>query len=175
MEELLQDKDPKIVPIGSSDKVLACSEALNDKDYFFFLVDGDRKQGLDSSKKYAKHTYRLSKYCIENYLFDKDVLNNVISSLGKSITPNDLLRDVVNNYNCCDTKFDIIKTLFDCNQFSFEKLDNTDCSELIKQLGRNEFLAQKQYNLIRIFMQEAKKIGKFKKLFSEVLAFLEAE
>lgn len=175
LEELLQDKDPKIVPIGSSDKVLACSEALNDKDYFFFLVDGDRKQGLDSSRKYAKHTYRLSKYCIENYLFDKDVLNNVISSLGKSITPNDLLRDVVNNYNCCDTKFDIIKTLFDCNQFSFEKLDNTDCSELIKQLGRNEFLAQKQYNLIRIFMQEAKKIGKFKKLFSEVLAFLEAE
>ena len=35
LEELLKDKDFKIVPIGTHDKVLACSEALNDKDNFF--------------------------------------------------------------------------------------------------------------------------------------------
>lgn len=173
LEELLKNnKEFKIAPIGPCDKVLSCSEALREKDNFFFLVDGDRKRGLDTTKKYAKHTHRLSKYCIENYLFDEGVLSNVISFLGKSITPEDLLRNVVNGYNCCDAKFDIIKTLFECNQFSFEKLDNTDCSELVKQLGRNEFLAQKQYDLIRIFMQEAKKLGKFEELFSEVLDFL---
>ena len=101
------------------------------------------------------------------------VFANVISFLGRSISPEDLIQNVINRYNPCDTKFDIIKTLFNCNQFSFDKLDNTDCSELIKQLGKNDFLAQKQYDLIRIFVQEAKKLGKFEKMFSEVLAFLE--
>lgn len=172
LEELLTGKNFKIVPIGTCDKVLACSEALNDRDNFFFLVDGDRKKGLDTTKKYAKHTHRLSKYCIENYLFNEDIFSNVISSLGKNITPKTLLKNVVNNYNCCDTKFDIVRTLFECDQFSFEKLDNTDCSELIKQLGKNNFLARNQYDLLRLFITEAKKLGKFEELFSEVLDFL---
>ena len=37
-KELLKNEDFKIVPIGTCDKVLACSEALNDKDNFFFNI-----------------------------------------------------------------------------------------------------------------------------------------
>lgn len=176
LEELLKNEDFKIVPIGTCDKVLACSEALNDKDNFFFLVDGDRKIGLDTTKKkYAKHTHRLHKYCIENYLFDRAVLNQVILSLSKSTTPENLIQKVVDTYNPSDTKFDRIKTLFECGQFSFEKLDDTDCSELIKRLGSNDFLNKKQYDLICLFIQKAKELGKFEELFTEVLNFLEVK
>lgn len=174
LEELLKNhKEFKIAPIGPCDKVLSCSEALREKDNFFFLVDGDRRAGLDKSKQYAKHTHRLKKYCIENYLFDREIFTLVLQSCNKNDTPEIFLGKLIKQYNPVDTKFDQIKTLLECNQFSFEKLDDTDCSELVKQLGKKDFLNKNQYDLIRLFIGEAQKVGKFEKLFSEVLDFLE--
>jgi len=172
-KELLKDQEIKIKKLGSCDKVLACSEALNDKDNFFFLVDGDRKNGLEQTKQYAKHTLRLNKYCIENYLFDRDVFLQVLQVCQKEDEPESFIKKVIDQYNPADSKFDRIRTLFEYNQFSFEKLDDTDCSELMKQLEKKDFLNRKHYELVSLFIEKAKELGKFEKLFSEILCFLE--
>ena len=171
LDELLKDKGFKIIPIGSCDKVLACAEAFKDKNNFYFLVDGDNKPALNTSK-YKQNAYKLLKYCIENYLFDREVFQNILDELQKKASIEEYIKKVVENYNSQDRKFDRIETLFECNQFSITKLDKTDCSELIKQLARNEFLNIKQYDLIQLFIDKAKELGKFEELFSEILTFL---
>ncbi len=171
LDELLKDKGFEITPIGSCDKVLACANALKGKHNFYFLVDGDRKPSLDTDR-YSQRAHRLLKYCIENYLFDGDVFQKVLDSFNVKDTPVEYIKKVTDNFTPDNPKFDRVKTLIECKQFSLEKLDKTDCSELIKQLGRNEFLNKEQYSLIQLFIDKAKELGKFEELFSEVLEFL---
>lgn len=129
-------------------------------DNSYFLIDGDNENINIASNKFIT----LSKYCIENYFFDPEILSKTFNKTKDAIKTK-ILASI--KERATSQKWLVYKKLAELSDsFPFELLDFLDCGILISNFSQK--LDVKKETLIKRYIDKANEVGKLDDVFREI-------
>lgn len=169
IDELL-NLDLEIKQLGSREEVVKFSKALRklNIENIHFLIDHDNKPKRDYSE--TVNLIQLTKYCIENYFLDKEILSSIDrrNEVDKSKKPVEkLIVEAIKQVQ--DTGFVIIKKLIEQGGGlpNNEILDRVDASQFIKNLAKSLGFSSKE-KLFEAFLEKLHERNQLREYFADL-------
>lgn len=159
-------KDIEVIICGNKSNVKSLHTLLKESEQknLYFLVDGDNEGCGITDKRFIS----LKKYCIENYIFDIELLAESLSETEDDIKNNilDSLKKINGNKHSL-----VYKKLAEvADPFPFEVLDTFSGKELLKLLS--EKTGKSNEDIIKDFIAIAVSKNKIDSVFSELMVGL---
>lgn len=148
--------------VGSCSNVENICEYFKADDTKYFLTDGDNK---GNKFEQIKNFIHLSKYCLENYFFNSEILQTVLNA-DKTFIEEKIFETVAkcNLANNTATCIDLAKNK---EPALFRTIFNTfDCSKIIDDFLKNFNITKD--NFICNYINATYKKDEYKKIFSEI-------
>jgi len=159
--------DVDIEIAGDCQKVKNLSKAFKNLqiENVYFLIDGDNKPLTTLEKvELHKNTFQLSKYCIENYLLDQNILN-----LYRNQNWEPSLQSYINNISVkSNPAIKPVQIALANGTAVSDIIDFIDGSEIFKRLAEAEGKKDKKYELMAEIVNAIPDVDIFTTYFTEL-------